>query len=90
MKRNSFLVAVFFVVVVGTEPRVCFAQFEGDGQGATTEAAAELAATDEEEGIPLLGVGAGCGAGALLGSVVPGLGNAIGCIAGGVIGWFMS
>lgn len=30
----------------------------------------------------------GCAAGALFGSIIPGFGNVIGCVAGGFVGWW--
>jgi phage tail tape-measure protein len=32
--------------------------------------------------------GLGCAAGAVLGSVVPGVGNIVGCVVGGLFGWW--
>ncbi|MCG8380729.1 MAG: glycine zipper domain-containing protein [Gammaproteobacteria bacterium] len=32
----------------------------------------------------------GCAGGVLIGSIVPGLGNAVGCVVGGLMGWLVS
>lgn len=49
-------------------------------------------ASEAEEGTGGNGwaITGGCVGGAVLGSVVPGLGNLVGCAAGGLISWFIS
>jgi hypothetical protein len=54
--------------------------------GAAPESVSAAVATSE--GSPYKKAGLGCAAGAVLGSAVPGVGNLVGCLLGGLIGWW--
>ncbi len=56
-----------------------------------TTAATESAATSNSEKTiieehPII---SGCTGGAIVGSIIPGLGNAVGCVVGGFVGWLI-
>lgn len=61
------------------------------GSGVTRPAWADDHADNappETRQFPYAQTGKGCAAGAVLGSVVPGLGTAVGCVLGGFVAWW--
>ena len=60
-----------------------------------TEDNIRLESPSERQGVPqsrryLVRSGGGCVAGAILGSVIPGLGNVVGCAVGALGGWMVT
>lgn len=56
----------------------------------TTATTESLVSSDSEKTIieeyPII---SGCTGGAIVGSIIPGLGNAVGCVVGGFVGWLV-
>ena len=56
----------------------------------TTVATGSAVTSDSEKTIieeyPII---SGCTGGAIVGSIIPGLGNAVGCVVGGFVGWLI-
>lgn len=98
MKRNfsalSTLPALLLAALLTAVPAAARAQPPAD----TTEVSTEIATPKQPEAGDTADAGAhpvrdssiGCATGAVLGSVLPGLGNAVGCVVGGVLGWWFS
>lgn len=93
MKRNSLYLAALLTLLLSAAPLTTQAQPPVAAiDGAPERVIAEQPTTGDSdaEAHPVRDSGIGCATGAVLGSVLPGLGNVVGCAVGGLLGWWFS
>ena len=78
------LAAVFTALGLAPNP----ARANVDDTVANTTRSSYTQPSSSKAGFPYKKAGTGCAAGAVLRSVVPGLGTAVGCVVGGFMAWW--
>jgi len=93
MKRIFPVIAALFLLLLTADPIAGYAKQDSNHiEIPPNDSASEqpVAGDEEPNKHPVRDTSLGCATGAVLGSVLPGLGNAVGCVIGGFVGWWMS
>ena len=84
MSKAIAWLAVSTAVTLAASPT----RASADDRVANISSAPYTQPSSSDAGFPYKRTGTGCAAGAVLGSVVPGLGTAVGCVVGGFVAWW--
>ena len=92
MKWNLPVLSFLLAIMLAIGPAIVQAQplanvTEGTAVHRVSEQRVDTTDTAQH---PIRNSTVGCATGAVLGTVVPGLGNLVGCMVGGFIGWWVS
>lgn len=92
MKRIFPIIPALFILLLAADPIAGYAKQDDDIKDPPKQPipAQPVAGDDKTDKHPVRDTSLGCATGAVLGSVLPGLGNAVGCVIGGFVGWWMS